>query len=48
VRDAYLGETLDAKAEDTAPVADPSPPPDPPDPPDSGPTSSDTDPETAE
>ena len=56
VRDAYLGETLDAKAEDAAPaapVADPSLTPDPPDPPDSGSTpsdttSSDTGPETAE
>ena len=47
VRDAYLGETLDAKAEDTAPVADPSPPPDSP-PPDSGSPSSDTDPTIAE
>jgi len=28
VRDAYLGETLDTKAEEPAPPADPSPPPD--------------------
>jgi len=43
VRDAYLGETLDAKAdvpaEEPAPAADPSPPPDDPTPSASDPTS---------
>ena len=39
VRDAYLGETLDTRAEEPAPAVDPSPPPDDPTPSASDPTS---------